>query len=99
MKNGSLFKSPDGKVVVLQELTASLFCLFEIDSGAQALNIVTGKDGKWQYSEEELTETLAGFEPVPGHLALSQTKPEPKPEPLPEPEPEPFFAPTRKTRK
>lgn len=67
--NGSIFTS-GSKSYLLQQLTDLIFCLFEIDG--HALKVVTGKDGKWQYSEEELPERLAEFEPVRGHLAISE---------------------------
>jgi len=64
--NGSILKE-GSKLYLLQQLTDSVFCLFEIDDHDK-LKVVTDKDNKWQYSEEELPERLAGFEAVPNYV-------------------------------
>jgi hypothetical protein len=67
MKNGSLFKSPDGKVVLLQHLHNDVFCLLEVANG----ELLVINEGKWKYPEAELQDRLNGFTEIKGsHISV-----------------------------
>jgi len=57
-ENGAVYKTPDGKLVVLLFLHGDVFCLLEIANGK--LSIMQAE--KWEYSRSELPRRLEDFE-------------------------------------
>jgi hypothetical protein len=66
-ENGAIYKTPDGKTIVLLFLHGDVFCLLEVVNGI--LNIVRAE--KWEYSKSELPRRLEDFEFIEGsHLSV-----------------------------
>lgn len=66
-ENGAIYKTTDGKFVVLLFLHGDVFCLLEIANGKA--NVV--KAEKWEYSRSEIPNRLEGFELMEGsHLSV-----------------------------
>jgi hypothetical protein len=57
-ENGAIYKTPDGKTIIVLHLHGDVFCLLEIVNGK--LTIVRAE--KWEYSRSELPYRLEGFE-------------------------------------
>jgi hypothetical protein len=69
-ENGAIYKTPDGKTIILLFLHGDVFCLLEIANGKA--NVVRAE--KWEYSRSELPRRLEGFEFVEGsHLSVETT--------------------------
>lgn len=71
-KNGSWW-TKDNAMVMLQELSPSLFCLMAFVDGAFQLVYDQKHKGKWQYSFEEVPELLEGWTQDKKHLFFVDT--------------------------
>jgi hypothetical protein len=81
-ENGAIYKTPDGRTIILLHLHGDVFCLLEIANGKA--NVVRAE--KWEYSRSELPARLEALEFVEGsHLSVeTPVRVAPKSTPKPE---------------
>jgi hypothetical protein len=67
-KNGAVYKTPDGKFIVLLFLHGDVYCLLEVIGGK--LSVIQAE--KWEFPESELPRRLEDFEYLEGGYASIQ---------------------------